>query len=89
MNINEEMIRRGMAREYTYHTPYMYQNDFLSAQREAQETKRGIWSNQPTPSEKKQHSTSSKRVYKNGPNGGCYYMSGKQKKYVSHSYCGR
>jgi len=87
MNINKEMIRRGMVKEYTYNTPYKYQIEFRQAQKEAQESKRGIWSSY-TPH--KESSTDIKnRTYHNGPNGGCYYFSGTKKKYVAHSYCGR
>ncbi len=41
---NKLMIREGYAREYTYKSnPYIYQTEFLEAQREAREQKRGLW----------------------------------------------
>jgi len=39
MNINKEMLHRGMAREYTYSAPYKYSQDFFYAERKAQEAK--------------------------------------------------
>lgn len=40
---NLEMIKQGYAYEYTYNTPYKYQEDFKQAQNEAQQAKRGLW----------------------------------------------
>lgn len=44
MFINENMIKEGYAREYTYKNPYKYQKDFQMMQRYAQELKLGLWS---------------------------------------------
>ena len=40
---NHEMIRSGMATEYTYRLPYRYQAPFKAAQAEAQSAGRGLW----------------------------------------------
>jgi micrococcal nuclease len=42
-NINKAMIKRGYAFEYTYNTPYKYQDEFKTAERSAQANKRGLW----------------------------------------------
>lgn len=52
--INQELIVRGLAREYTYSKPYRYQQEFRQAQSEAQAAQAGIWSDicsaaKPTP----------------------------------------
>jgi micrococcal nuclease len=41
---NFEMIKQGYAYEYTYNTPYRYQESFKNGQREAQQAQRGLWS---------------------------------------------
>lgn len=41
--VNKTMISEGYAHEYTYNLPYKYQQEFKDAQREAQNTKRGLW----------------------------------------------
>ena len=41
---NQRMIEDGFAYEYTYENPYIFQKDFLKAQNEAQEGKKGLWS---------------------------------------------
>lgn len=43
-NINLQMISDGYAYEYTYNTPYKYQNDFKKAQIAASEADKGLWS---------------------------------------------
>lgn len=43
-NINQQMISDGYAYEYTYNTPYKYQNDFKKAQISASEADKGLWS---------------------------------------------
>lgn len=43
INVNEEMIRSGYAKEYTYNTPYKYQQEFKKAQIEAMSNIRGLW----------------------------------------------
>jgi len=40
---NKQMILDGYANEYTYNTPYKYQNEFKQAEKEARENKRGLW----------------------------------------------
>lgn len=44
VSFEETMIREGFAKEYTYSTAYKYQSLFKEAQKEAQENKRGLWS---------------------------------------------
>jgi len=41
--INKKMIADGYAYEYTYSTPYIYQTEFKSAQKSAQEDEKGLW----------------------------------------------
>lgn len=41
--VNDEMIRSGYVYEYTYDFPYKYQTQFIEAQKEARENKRGLW----------------------------------------------
>lgn len=40
---NLEIVKKGLAREYTYKTPYRYQKSFIKAQSEAQKNKVGLW----------------------------------------------
>lgn len=42
-SFNELMIREGYAYEYTYHTPYRYQQEYKAAERDAQANMRGLW----------------------------------------------
>jgi micrococcal nuclease len=43
-DVNEYLVRQGYAFEYTYESnPYRYQTQFLQAQKEAREQKRGLW----------------------------------------------
>ena len=42
-NINKLLIENGYAKEFTYDVPYRYQSEFVTAQRTAQEQKRGLW----------------------------------------------
>ncbi len=42
-NFNKRMIAEGYAHEYTYRTPYTYQEAFRAAEKEARENKRGLW----------------------------------------------
>lgn len=44
ININEQMIKRGEAREYTYDKPYKYVDLFISAENTAKDENLGIWS---------------------------------------------
>ena len=41
--VNEEMVRNGYAKEYTYIVPYLHQEVFQSAEVEAQTFSRGGW----------------------------------------------
>ena len=43
-NFNKMMIREGLAKEYTYKTPYKYQKEFKNAENEARKAKKGLWS---------------------------------------------
>lgn len=43
-NFNKQMIVDGYAYEYTYNIPYKYQLEFKSAQKEAENARRGLWS---------------------------------------------
>ena len=43
-NMSDYLIRNGFAHEYTYeNNPHRYQVQFLQAQKEAREKKRGLW----------------------------------------------
>lgn len=43
-NFNKIMISEGFAHEYTYqNNPYKYQLEFIRAEKEARENKRGLW----------------------------------------------
>lgn len=44
MFYNKYMIEQGYAHEYTYNTPYKYQSDFKTAQKNAQASQVGLWS---------------------------------------------
>ena len=41
--VNQYMIAEGFGHEYTYNLPYKYQAQFKTAQKSAQEQKRGLW----------------------------------------------
>lgn len=42
--INDLLVREGYAHEYTYQNdPYIFQQQFKDAEKEAQENKRGLW----------------------------------------------
>lgn len=41
---NKWMIENGYAYEYTYNTPYKYQTAFKNAQKQAEQSKLGLWS---------------------------------------------
>lgn len=40
---NEWMIEEGYAYEYTYNTPYQYQEEFKTAQNDAEGKQKGLW----------------------------------------------
>lgn len=44
VNINLKLIQDGYAHEYTYNKPYKYQKQFKQAQKEAEITQKGLWS---------------------------------------------
>jgi len=50
-NFDLVLIEEGYAREYTYNTPYKYQQEFKEAERIAQENKRGLWADDVCPEE--------------------------------------
>ncbi|MCC7543259.1 thermonuclease family protein [bacterium] len=41
--INQTLIKEGYAHEYTYQTPYKYQQTFRGDERQAREQSRGLW----------------------------------------------
>lgn len=41
--VNQELIAKGFAYEYTYNLPYKYQSSFQSAETEARLNKSGLW----------------------------------------------
>lgn len=47
-NVNEYMVSKGFATEYTYNKPYTYQSQFFIAQINAQSNNLGIWSTKCT-----------------------------------------
>jgi micrococcal nuclease len=42
-NVGELLVREGFAREYTYAAPYVYQEAFRAAARDAKRETRGLW----------------------------------------------
>lgn len=44
VNIAQQMIADGYGYEYTYRVPYIYQSEYRSAEKDARENKRGLWS---------------------------------------------
>jgi micrococcal nuclease len=42
--VNEEIVQRGLGREYTYAKPYRYQREFRAAEASARAAKLGLWS---------------------------------------------
>ena len=42
-NFNKMMISEGYAYEYTYNSPYKYQDEFKQAEKEVRENKKGLW----------------------------------------------
>ncbi|MEK7646616.1 MAG: thermonuclease family protein [Patescibacteria group bacterium] len=43
MFINEHLLEKGFAREYTYGKPYSLQKEFRKTEREAKQNKKGLW----------------------------------------------
>jgi micrococcal nuclease len=42
--VNEDMVLKGYAHEYTYDRPYAFRNDFLAKHKEARDAGLGLWS---------------------------------------------
>ena len=42
-NVNKLLIEQGFGHQYTYNKPYKYREDFIKAEAEARENKRGLW----------------------------------------------
>jgi micrococcal nuclease len=51
--VNRKMIAEGYAYEYTYMTPYLYQDEFRKLQQLAKSSGRGLWSENTCNGEKK------------------------------------
>ncbi|PIR43475.1 hypothetical protein COV24_02410 [candidate division WWE3 bacterium CG10_big_fil_rev_8_21_14_0_10_32_10] len=43
ININEQIIKNGFAKEYKYKTDYIYRKDFINAEEEAIKNNMGLW----------------------------------------------
>ncbi len=56
-NFNKKLILEGYAYEYTYSTPYQYQQEFKAAQKEAEEKKAGLWGDAACTEEKETNQT--------------------------------
>lgn len=41
--VNQKIISEGYGHEYTYRTPYKYQNEFKEAEQSARENRKGLW----------------------------------------------
>lgn len=42
-NLNKLLIEQGFGHQYTYNKPYKYREEFIMAEAEARENKRGLW----------------------------------------------
>ncbi len=42
-NVNKLLIEQGFGHQYTYNKPYKYREEFIKAEAEARENKRGLW----------------------------------------------
>lgn len=42
-NVNKLLIEQGFGHQYTYNKPYKYREEFIKAETEAREKKRGLW----------------------------------------------
>lgn len=56
-NFNKKLILEGYANEYTYNTPYKYQQEFKEAQKEAEEKMAGLWGDATCTEEKETQQT--------------------------------
>jgi micrococcal nuclease len=41
--VNEQLLKEGYAREYTFGTPYQHQREFREIEKEAKKNKKGLW----------------------------------------------
>ncbi|GHW03014.1 hypothetical protein AGMMS50249_8000 [candidate division SR1 bacterium] len=90
VNLNQQMLQDGYAREYTYIQPYIYHSAFLAAENSAIEKEIGLRSMQTCHGDRISSSSSNQtsRIYITGPKGGCYYLnSDSSKVYVDHDFC--
>lgn len=58
------MVKSGYAYEYTYNTPYKYQNEYKALQKEAAENKSGLWADNACPAKITPSATSSQTSQK-------------------------
>lgn len=42
-NVNKLLIEQGFGHQYTYNKPYKYREEFIKAETEARENKKGLW----------------------------------------------
>ncbi|PWB38582.1 MAG: hypothetical protein C3F02_02610 [Parcubacteria group bacterium] len=82
---NKYMIEQGYAHEYTYNTPYKYQNEFKAAQKYAHDNNLGLWSpdtcngdttqsvTTPAPSQNNPANQTSDKYYTSSYGGTKYY----------------
>jgi len=70
---NKQMILDGYANEYTYNTPYKYQNEFKQAEKEARENKRGLWADDACLQEEQQEADQISPPA--NPSGHTFYLS--------------
>ncbi len=66
---NQRMIADGYAKEYTYDVPYQYQSQFRSAERQAREGERGLWSSKTCNGDTTQAAGDTVTLYVNGTEG--------------------
>lgn len=77
-NFNKFMIEEGFAHEYTYSTPYKYQTQFRTAEKEARENGKGLWAEGAclAPSQGSQEPTPTVNTV-NSDNNGSFSCAGK------------
>jgi micrococcal nuclease len=68
--INLELVKQGFAYSYSYPPDIKYQDQFVKAQQEAREAKRGLWNACPITTEQEQ-SVSPTEQKENTPSGSC------------------
>ena len=42
-NINKQILEQGYGHQYTYNKPYKYRDEFVEAEQQARDNKRGLW----------------------------------------------